>query len=196
MQIEEHRTKMQATMQITRANMAVAAGANSTPAGFALERVFTEHKDLVFRAAYRVTGNASDAEDVLQAVFLRLLRQEQTPEISHMRAYLHRAAINASLDLLRLRKEAHIPLDDEAGTVETAVEGGQLAGELREWLRQALARLNPKWAEMFVLRFVEGYSNGEIAVMMKTSSAVVAVLLHRTRARLKKDYLAVAKGRR
>jgi RNA polymerase sigma-70 factor (ECF subfamily) len=195
MQIEEHRTKMQATMQITRANMAVAAGANSTPAGFALERVFTEHKDLVFRAAYRVTGNASDAEDVLQAVFLRLLRQEQTPEISHMRAYLHRAAVNASLDLLRLRKEAHIPLDDEAGTVETAVEGGQLAGELREWLRQALARLNPKWAEMFVLRFVEGYSNGEIAVMMKTSSAVVAVLLHRTRARLKKDYLAVAKGR-
>jgi RNA polymerase sigma-70 factor (ECF subfamily) len=196
MLIEEHRTKMQATMQITRANMAVAAGANSTPAGFALERVFTEHKDLVFRAAYRVTGNASDAEDVLQAVFLRLLRQEQTPEISHMRAYLHRAAVNASLDLLRLRKEAHIPLDDEAGTVETAVEGGQLAGELREWLRQALARLNPKWAEIFVLRFVEGYSNGEIAVMMKTSSAVVAVLLHRTRAQLKKDYLAVAKGRR
>ncbi len=187
---------MQATMQITRANMAVAAGASSSPAGFALERIFTEHKDLVFRAAYRVTGNAGDAEDVLQVVFLRLLRQERPPEIIHMRAYLHRAAVNAALDLIRLRKEAHIPLEDEAATAETAVAGGQIAGELREWLRQALARLNPRWAEMFVLRFVEGYSNGEIAAMMKTSAAVVAVLLHRSRAQLKKDYMAVTKGRR
>src|SRR5882672_4478830 len=112
---------MQATMQITRANMAVAAGATSSPAGFALERVFTEHKDLVFRAAYRVTGNAGDAEDVLQVVFLRPLRQERPPEIIHMRAYLHRAAVNAALDLIRLRKEPHIPIEDEVATAETAV---------------------------------------------------------------------------
>src|SRR5258708_38477616 len=123
---------MQATMQITRANMAVAAGASSSPAGFALERIFTEHKDLVFRAAYRVTGNAGDAEDVLQVVFLRLLRQERPPEITHMRAYLHRAAVNAALDLIRLRKAAKIPLEDEAATIETAISGGRYDGPLRE----------------------------------------------------------------
>jgi RNA polymerase sigma-70 factor (ECF subfamily) len=55
-------------------------------------------------------------------------------------------------------------------------------------LRHALARLNPRWAEMFVLRFIEDYSNREVAAIMKTSPAVVAVVLHRTRALLKKDF--------
>jgi RNA polymerase sigma-70 factor (ECF subfamily) len=63
--------------------------------------------------------------------------------------------------------------------------------ELRDWLRQALARLNPRWAEMFVLRFVEDLSNREIAGLMETSPAVVAVVLHRTRALLKKDFKSV-----
>ncbi|MGH9564872.1 MAG: RNA polymerase sigma factor [Candidatus Angelobacter sp.] len=68
--------------------------------------------------------------------------------------------------------------------------------ELRDWLRQALARLNPRWAEMFVLRFVEDYSNREVARMMGTSPAVIAVLLHRTRAQLKRDYMTVTRGTR
>lgn len=189
---------MQATMPISQVNMAgVVTGVNHGPAGLALEQVFADHRELVFRAAYRITGNASDAEDVLQAVFLRLLRQENPPEITYLRAYLHRAAVNAALDLIRLRKDAlNVPLEDEAGGVEVMVASGQEASELRDWLRQALARVNPRWAEMFVLRFVEGYSNSEIARMMNTSSAVVAVLLHRTRASLKKDYMAVTRGRR
>ena len=44
-----------------------------------LEQIYLEHKDLVFRAAYRVTGNLSDAEDVLQTVFLRLVRLNLIP---------------------------------------------------------------------------------------------------------------------
>ncbi|MBZ5523647.1 MAG: sigma-70 family RNA polymerase sigma factor [Acidobacteriia bacterium] len=186
---------MQATMQIAQGNMAGIIAGTERP--LALEQVFADHRELVFRAAYRITGNASDAEDVLQVVFLRLLRQEQTPEITYLRAYLHRAAVNAALDLLRLRKDAQsVSLEEEAGSVEVTAAGGQEASELRDWLRQALARINPRWAEMFVLRFVEGYSNSEIARMMDTSAGVVAVLLHRTRALLKKDYIAVTQGRR
>jgi len=186
---------MQATMQMTQVNMAGAIAGAATP--LALEQVFADHREMVFRSAYRITGNASDAEDVLQVVFLRLLRQERAPEITNLRAYLHRAAVNAALDLLRLRKDAHnVSLEEEADGVEAMATGGQQASELRDWLRQALAGLNPRWAEMFVLRFVEGYSNSEIARMMDTSAAVVAVLLHRTRAQLKKDYMAVARGRR
>jgi RNA polymerase sigma-70 factor (ECF subfamily) len=182
-------------MQITQVNMAGAVAGTATP--LALERVFADHREMVFRAAYRITGNASDAEDVLQVVFLRLLRQETAPEITYLRAYLHRAAVNAALDLLRLRKDAlSVSLEEDAGGVEVPAAGGQEASELRDWLRQALARMNPRWAEMFVLRFVEGYSNSEIARMMDTSAAVVAVLLHRTRAQLKKDYMAVTRGRR
>ena len=66
-----------------------------------LEELFLAHKDRVFRAAYRVTGSASDAEDVLQTVFLRLMRHTPGAEISNPGSYLHRSAVNAALDLLR-----------------------------------------------------------------------------------------------
>jgi RNA polymerase sigma-70 factor (ECF subfamily) len=173
-------------MQISQARMAAIAGDNSQ-AG--LEQIFLGHKDMVFRAAYRVTGNSSDAEDVLQTVFLRLARQEDFSGISNMSAYLHRSAVNAALDQLRRRRETQtVSLDADPQHPAVAVDTTARTAELRDWLRQALLRLNPRWAEMFVLRFVEDFSNREIAGMMKTSPAVVAVILHRTRAQLKKDF--------
>jgi len=174
-------------MQIAQANMAVMAGESFRPG---LEQIFLEHKDLVFRAAYRVTGNSSDAEDVLQTVFLRLVRLEQFPEITNLPGYLHRSAVNASLDLLRARKDSQtLSLDEDPNqAAAVSTDHGPHSAELRDWLRHALARLNPRWAEMFVLRFIEDYSNREIAGIMKTSPAVVAVVLHRTRALLKKDF--------
>ncbi len=155
-----------------------------------LEQIFLEHKELVFRAAYRVTGNATDAEDVLQTVFLRLARLEKFPEITNLPGYLHRSAVNASLDLLRGRKDSQtFSFDEDPNQAEAgASDHGPRSAELRDWLRHALARLNPRWAEMFVLRFIEDRSNREIAAIMQTSPAVVAVVLHRTRALLKKDY--------
>ena len=72
-----------------------------------LERMFQEHHERVFRAAYRVTGNASDAEDVLQTIFLRLARREGDLGIDEASAgYFHRAAVNAALDLLRSRRRS------------------------------------------------------------------------------------------
>jgi RNA polymerase sigma-70 factor (ECF subfamily) len=66
--------------------------------------------------------------------------------------------------------------------------------EIQNWLRRELATLNPRAAEMFALRYLEGLGNPEIAQMMNTSQAVVAVTLHRTRARLKKHLRAFRKG--
>src|SRR5215469_2119827 len=183
---------MQAIMPVTQGNMEVIIGSQSAQGPLGIEQVFADHRELVFRAAYRVTGNSSDAEDVLQTVFLRLLRLEQAPEIHYLRAYLHRAAVNAALDLLRARKDnQNLPLDDQPEMAgHESASRLQETGELRAWLREALTKLNPRWAEMFVLRFIEDYSNQEIARMMKTSAAVVAVALHRARAQLRKDYTA------
>ncbi|MGE5322559.1 MAG: RNA polymerase sigma factor, partial [Actinomycetota bacterium] len=116
-----------------------------------LEQIFIRHKDLIFRAAYRITGNSSDAEDVLQTVFLRLVRHEDVAVISNLAAYLHRSAVNAALDLLRTRKDAQtvsLDVDPQSPQLTTAGTAAR-ATELRDWLRQALARLNPRWAEMF-----------------------------------------------
>ena len=180
-------------MQIEQANLAAMAGDGFRPG---LEQIFLKHKDLVFRAAYRVTGNSSDAEDILQTVFLRLVRLEVFPEVANLPGYLHRSAVNASLDLLRAKKET-LSLDEDPDQAEVvSLDHGPHSAELRDWLRHALARLNPRWAEMFVLRFIEDYTNSEIAGIMKTSPAVVAVVLHRTRTQLKKDFKGLTKGTR
>ena len=70
-----------------------------------LEEAFRKHRMSVFRAAYRITGNAADAEDVLQTVFLRLARRDDS-DIANVGSYLYRAALNAALDVLRSRQTA------------------------------------------------------------------------------------------
>jgi RNA polymerase sigma-70 factor (ECF subfamily) len=149
-----------------------------------VERLFRAHYGLVFRAAYRITGNATDAEDVLQTVFLRLMgRDESAPPLENCESYLRRAAINAALDVVRARRASEtVPLaDSQPG-------GGELdRGEWRDCLRRSLASLNPQAAEIFALRFLEGHSNLEIARMLGVSQVRVAVTVHRARRQLQKE---------
>ena len=161
-----------------------------------VEQLFWAHHERVLRAAYRITGNMADAEDVAQTVFIRLAA---TPNqnIDNPESYLYRAAINGALDLVRRRK-SDLVLDVASDAVSSSPESSpdkQLSSrEIRQWLRRALANLAPTAAEMFVLRFVEGRDNREIAQMLGTSRAVVAVRLHQTRAKLKQQFQSFLRG--
>lgn len=161
-----------------------------------LENLFQRHHDRVFRTAHRVTGSAADAEDVLQTVFLRVARgQESAAAVENPEGYFARAAINASLDLLRSRKRSKlVAIDDIENRASAAAfvskhnpAKSQEDRELRELLSDALSRLGPTAAQMFALRYFEGFANGEIAQAMNTSALVVGVTLHRARARLRKE---------
>ncbi len=150
-----------------------------------IQSLFEENHGVVFRTAYRITGNSADAEDALQGVFLRLLRRDRSAgPLENAQSYLRRAAVNAALDIVRQRQDsATIPLQDTA-------PGPQDQRELRDSLRRALGTLNPRAAEVFALRFFEGYSNPEIARLLSMSQMHVAVLLHRTRRQLQKEIKA------
>ncbi len=160
-----------------------------------LESLFREHYDQIFRTAYRVTGSAVDAEDVLQTVFLRLARREGPLDLSPSPgSYFHRAAINAALDLMRERsRHKSVSLETiESDLIErpaSSPEAQHSDRELRQFVQQAVARLGPRTAEMFVLRYFEGYENREIAEMLGTSQMVIAVQLHRARVRLRKEMI-------
>jgi RNA polymerase sigma-70 factor (ECF subfamily) len=162
------------------------------PAG-ELETLFQTHHGRVFRTAQRITGSAADAEDVLQTVFLRLVKSPETYDLSrNPEAYLSRAAINASLDLLRSRTRAKSVTLDEVNADHIAgrarsPEALHADRELQTLVRQAVARLGKTAGEMFVLRYYEGLENKEIAVLMETSPLVVGVVLHRARTRLRKE---------
>jgi RNA polymerase sigma-70 factor (ECF subfamily) len=177
---------------------AVREAASDESAG--LERVFVEHQARVFRAAYRITGNAQDAEDILQTVFLRLARQaEGTLDVANAASYLYRAAINSGFDVLRARRgRLSVPLD-EAADAPGALPGPDAAheaGEIRDWLRRALATLPPRAAEIFALRYLEGQANRDIARLLGISRVSVAVSLHRTRQRLQDELGQWRRGRR
>jgi RNA polymerase sigma-70 factor (ECF subfamily) len=156
-----------------------------------LEAIFQDSHSQVFATAYRMTGSAQDAEDVLQTVFLRLLRRQDDLDLSPSPgSYLHRAAVNASLDLIRSRARSRtVGLDDFeiAEGSHKSPDRQQQGRELRGMLRQAVLTLTPKSAEIFSLRFLEDCSNREIAKTLGMSQTAVGVALHRARAQVKKE---------
>jgi RNA polymerase sigma-70 factor (ECF subfamily) len=165
-----------------------------------VELLFREHHDQVFRTAYRVTGSAVDAEDVLQTVFLRLVRRKDKLDLSPSPgSYLHRAAVNASLDLLRSRTRSRSVSIEEVAfdaphSTEPSPETQQIDRELQNQIRLSIATLSPKAAEIVMLKYFEGYSNLEIAEMLGTSQMVIGVLLHRARTRLRKEIAKFLEG--
>lgn len=158
-----------------------------------LETLFRDHHERVFRTAQRITGSPADAEDVLQNVFLRLTRGKENYDLkTNPEAYLTRAAINASLDLMRSRTRSRaVALDDVDANVLVShfksPESQHADRELQLLIRQAVARLGTTAAEMFVLRYYEGRDNHEIAKLLGTSHLVVGVVLHRARTKLRKE---------
>jgi RNA polymerase sigma-70 factor (ECF subfamily) len=181
--------------------------AADAPALAALGAMFEAHSDRVFRAAFRITGDAMDAEDVLQTVFLRLARRDaksgEPLAGDQAVGYFYRSAVNAALDIVRSRQRAGwAPLEAAELTTDSAGQSTAAAGPrtrefeperehrlkgLRRSLRIAISRLSPRSAEIFSLRYFEGLTYQQIAEITGHSSGLVAVLLHRTRARLKKE---------
>ena len=162
-----------------------------------VDDLFRDHHEMVYLAAYRVSGKTQDAEDVLQTVFLRLLKRPE-PFIDigdDPRRYLCRAAINASVDISRSKKNKPlVSLDEKQHKLEvtqllsahdSSVDKDVRQAEQRKQLRAALLQLNSRAAEIFVLRYFEEFTNAEIADLMQTSATSIGVELHRARGRLR-----------
>jgi RNA polymerase sigma-70 factor, ECF subfamily len=148
------------------------------------ETLFCLHKDLMFRAAYSVTGNPHDAEDAVQNVFMRLIRQG-IPNIQYNAAsYFYKAGINEALHIVRTRRRHGIDDDDERAP-EPSNDGSPLEADMFERLRDALPTLPDRDVELLILAGW-GYTDSEIAKLTDRTRGFVAVSLHRARARLKK----------
>ena len=150
-----------------------------------LEEVFRQHASLVYRTARAITGSSEEAEDIVQTVFLRLIRGEYANNLrTNPKGYLYRAAVKGSLDALRARRRRTFirDLDQlESSPPLAAAFGGTAYSELDA----ALAQLDPHSLEILTLRYVHDYSDADIARMLGVSRGAMALRLFRLRRRLK-----------
>lgn len=158
--------------------LALASGPQALPLSPTFQDLYQKHSATVFRTALRVTGNAADAEDVLQTVFMRMLNPGVALEISFQAEnYLRRAATNAAIDVIRKKASAkELPIDN--GPERTTPAADAL---MKESVRRALARLDPEDAELFTLRNLDGFTYDELAEMFNIERGTVASRLHRIR---------------
>jgi RNA polymerase sigma-70 factor (ECF subfamily) len=151
-----------------------------------VEDLFHQHHELVYRTAYSILNNASDAEDVVQTLFLRLVRRQLPPDVrTNVAGYFYRAAVNQSLDVLRSRRRSELVGNLEPLDVAAGAEESPFAERLHLHLEAALAALRPEAVQILVLRYTHNWSDKQIAALLGVSRVTIAVRLLRARARLR-----------
>lgn len=168
-----------------------------------LEGAFNElvdrHGDKIFRTAYRITGDMTAAEEVLQNVFIILVQSLKSfRNDSKFTTWLYKVAMNTSFMYLRSKKKVNdnemkiedLTRFDESGNLQDVFlkdwsnvpEDKILSKEANTTLQDAIDELPEKYKTVFQLKDVEGLSNQEVAEVLDLS--LPAVKSRALRARL------------
>jgi RNA polymerase sigma-70 factor (ECF subfamily) len=167
----------------------------------AFEEIFQRHKNQIYSLAYRMTGNAADAEDLCQDVFLTAFRKIGSFQgRSSFSTWLYRVAINRSKDFLRKKKryaEVQTPdeqpseaaIDEAADQVATVgkssqPEAGAIASEAQRLVGDALDRLPKSLRLPLVLHELEGLQYQEVARLLHLPVGTVKSRIFRARLQL------------
>jgi len=139
---------------------------------------------MVFQAAFRVLGNAADAEDVAQEVFLEVVSREPAQKVQNWGAYLRKLAVFRALDRRR-RRTGEVSLEgDSLPSASLSPPDEAVRRELVESLRNLIANLPEREGAVFVLRYFERLTNPQIAEVLGISTGAVAAAIHKVRAKL------------
>ena len=150
-----------------------------------------DHTARVYRLAYRLTGNAQDAEDLTQDVFIRVFKSIHTFQPGTLEGWLHRITTNLFLDQARRRKRMRMDAVSTApdhvwGSVSSA-EDIHVDGEFDPDVQAALAALPPDQRVAVVLCDIEGLTYEQIAEVLDIKLGTVRSRISRGRAQLRAD---------
>ncbi len=146
-----------------------------------------KYKDSVFNVAYRMLGNASEAEDVAQETFVRAYTQLRTYKDTHrFSTWLLSIASHLAIDQLRRRRFLALPLENVPflewiADVHAGPEEAALAVEASDEMQKVLSVLPAKYRAVLVLRYWHDLSYEEIAEALHLTPALVKARLHRAR---------------
>lgn len=151
----------------------------------AFEAMFRHYYQPLVRFAARFLAETDEAEDVVQAVFERILERRTGWDVhGSLRTYLYTGVRNAALSRLRARGIrrrlepqvlARIAPEGSAGPRREWADAAQAGAELSEAMRRAIDRLPPRTGQAFELRFVHGLSYAEVAAVMEIALGTVNV---------------------
>lgn len=156
----------------------------------ALAELYDRYEAKIYSYIYRRTSDQILAEDLTAQVFLKMLEAIHGEKSWHssFSGWLYRIAHNLVIDHYRLRdRQKQVSLDEAPMMPDPGinpVRAAEIALEA-EHLRSALRRLTDEQAQVISLRFLEGYSFGEIADMMDKTEGAVKALQHRAVATLR-----------
>lgn len=159
-------------------------------------QLVTLHSGKIFALANSLLKNREDAEEITQDVFLKAFKSlDNFRGDSKFSSYLYRICYNESMNKLRSRK---IEVDIEDTIIEeTNINDGFFRikhAEQKKYLNLALQKLNPEYAMVLTLFYLEEQSNKEIVEMTGMSLSNVKVRLHRARHALAKVLNAMLKN--
>jgi RNA polymerase sigma factor (sigma-70 family) len=153
------------------------------------DEVVREHADRVYRLAYRLSGNAHDAEDLTQETFIRVFRSLASYKPGTFEGWLHRITTNLFLDMVRRR--ARLRMEGLPEDTDRLPGGGPepeevfSATHLDPNLQAALDELPPDFRVAVVLCDVEGLSYEEIGATLGVKLGTVRSRIHRGRTALR-----------
>lgn len=146
-----------------------------------LERIFAVHYRTLYKTAAIILCNEQDAYDAVQETFIKYLEcKKNFKDEEHEKAWLLRVTMNICKNMMRFRR------------LHPTVEYREIElfyNDDKDYeLMNVLFQMKQKMKEVLILRFIEGYSNGEIATILGISENAVKKRIERAKKEFKRKY--------
>jgi RNA polymerase sigma-70 factor, ECF subfamily len=171
-----------------------------------LEVLVREHARLLYRIGFSVLRNADDAEDVVQEVFLRVLRsRNKLAGVLDPKAYLARIGWNVAIDFRRRRRDVSIDATEEpviasmAARLQTRdadIEDAAGDRQIMRLVEQAILSLPQDLRDALTLSAIEELTAPEAAQVLGVAEATVRTRVFRARQMLREKLSSVMASRR
>ena len=157
----------------------------------AFARLYDRYVDKIFRYIFYKVGSRTDAEDLTAQVFLKAWEAIGRYRITErpFSAWLYRIAHNLVVDHFRVQRNV-LSIDDVPQPETPAADLDDLAQShlTADTLKRAISRLTTDQGRVIILRFIEGYSTEEVALLMGKGEGAIRTLQHRALASLQRIF--------
>lgn len=157
-------------------------------------RIVADHGDRVYRLAFRLTGNAQDAEDLTQDAFIRVFKSLDRYKPGTFEGWMHRIVTNLFLD--QVRRKARIRMDalpedqERLPSVHSGPEQVVVGETFDPVLQRALDNLPPDYRAAVVLCDIEDLTYEQVGRILGIKMGTVRSRIHRGRAALRAELAA------